>query len=421
MISQKALYYPFPFTQDDDWLKHSALYWDKLIRIIPRGFFEVNIKGDRVTTPSETEQIFREEFQFIEDYEVDYAVGLGDMRAPTLRAAIQLICFLDTIKDNYPSLFNEIVSDNREYFSWGILEHCKIGYMCGQLLDQLGAFTEQKSRHHRTFREFAGKLYMMFLASNISDEIGCPIITDDEEHDTILKISPLLSGTIRPPILKNALLNRLVGLEQDTDSGTREGIRPRLRYAWPDSMMEVEQGTRIETLACLSFQCIGIENLNDIAPKTIVKFRSKYEDERFAYLDSLSNSITKLNNSEIKSERHLDCLLRDSSKRLNQNIRDIKGALKGLNIQTVPYLIGVSTTVPLLSEMAKLMSIANPILTVGASAIGIAGILARISVERKRIFRGNRVGAYLFHLQREFEESGYLSRLTKTLMKFMSG
>jgi hypothetical protein len=38
MQSYQALYYPFIHFKDDSWLKLTALYWDKVARIVPHDY-----------------------------------------------------------------------------------------------------------------------------------------------------------------------------------------------------------------------------------------------------------------------------------------------------------------------------------------------------------------------------------------------
>jgi hypothetical protein len=38
MESYQALYYPYVHFKNDAWVKLSALYWDKLKRIVPEGY-----------------------------------------------------------------------------------------------------------------------------------------------------------------------------------------------------------------------------------------------------------------------------------------------------------------------------------------------------------------------------------------------
>jgi hypothetical protein len=61
-----ALYYPFPYIQDENWLKEQALFWDHLYRIVPTGFRDMEFKGQLVH-PTATESAFRDELDFVKD------------------------------------------------------------------------------------------------------------------------------------------------------------------------------------------------------------------------------------------------------------------------------------------------------------------------------------------------------------------
>src|SRR5690242_13175819 len=67
---RNALYYPFPYAQNENWLKEQALFWDHLYRIVPSDFREMNLGGERID-PTITERVLRDELDFIQDCEVD--------------------------------------------------------------------------------------------------------------------------------------------------------------------------------------------------------------------------------------------------------------------------------------------------------------------------------------------------------------
>ena len=107
---RSALYYPFPFVQDDQWLKLAALFWDSIYKIVPVGFSRMSRGDSTIVEPSETERILRgDEFGFVKEYEMQRH---GLARESRL-AAVKLLDMIDT----FPDFFSSRMKSVEEYFS----------------------------------------------------------------------------------------------------------------------------------------------------------------------------------------------------------------------------------------------------------------------------------------------------------------
>lgn len=74
-----ALYYPFIHFKDDSWLKLSALYWDRMARIVPKSYRQRGDGEHVLERDSETTRRLADEADFIRNLspsEVTYPVSL---------------------------------------------------------------------------------------------------------------------------------------------------------------------------------------------------------------------------------------------------------------------------------------------------------------------------------------------------------
>src|ERR1700755_2441564 len=76
-----GLYYPYIHFRDDAWLKASALYWDKINRIVPDDMIGL-------TDDSPTVRVLKEELGFIDDIPPDYyqTASVSDVFANVLES-----------------------------------------------------------------------------------------------------------------------------------------------------------------------------------------------------------------------------------------------------------------------------------------------------------------------------------------------
>jgi len=74
-----ALYYPFIHFKDDSWPKLSALYWDRMARIVPKSYRQRGDGEHALERDSETTRRLADEADFIRNLspsEVTYPVSL---------------------------------------------------------------------------------------------------------------------------------------------------------------------------------------------------------------------------------------------------------------------------------------------------------------------------------------------------------
>jgi hypothetical protein len=191
---RNAIYYPFPFVQDENWLKEQAFFWDHLYRIVPIGFS--GTEHTKLTRPTRTERVLSEELGFVKDLAVD------PEKQPRLVGER-----LNELIEGSPWFKEQALRDDREYFSWKVAGSADGGKPMPvdppsrevgpeDLKPRTYNFEDIIRMSSGAWRYFSGKVYMALLAKLLSASTKMPIATDDEEHDLILKAEDILSGEL---------------------------------------------------------------------------------------------------------------------------------------------------------------------------------------------------------------------------------
>ena len=254
--TRAALYYPFPFVQDDSWLRTSLLFWDRLYCIRPKGLQAIRLHDRLQSTDSEFGRKVKDSVDFLHDF----VLPEDERNEFATSASAGLVELMRQCPDMFRSAHP---SDEDGYFTWEGLEWSKTDAHYSRLLSELGAFTRQgATRVTRPFRGVPGRVYMALLAKRIGDDCDLPVVTDDAAHDRILRDSAIFS---------------------DLDHG----------YPFARSLVEGANLQRFRAsmgrhrdpfaLCVLTFKSIGVKNIGDVPDSTLLAFREKCHAERIAF------------------------------------------------------------------------------------------------------------------------------------------
>jgi hypothetical protein len=345
---RSALYYPFPVMQDEGWLKEQALFWDGLHRIVPEKFERMMIRG-RTVAPSRTQRLLSDEAGFVSDFTVE------DRH---LKAVAEQFMHL---ADESPWFAQQSREDGREYFTWGAAEGAK------GVDSQPGAAWIIHLHPREVFRYFPGKIYMALLAKRLSTEHGLPVVTDDEEHDRVLKAEDLVPQPA-------------------------SGDDPREHMA---------------LLYTITMQRIGCPSIADLPVKRIIDFRRRHDDERRAFVERVEEIVTGLKGRTMASQEELDHLLRDSAAKLDTARRDLVAALRSSRIEATLRSAAVSVPVLTAAMAGGMPAVASGI----GGALGVAAVLYGTRRTRRSDLVKDRSAAYLFAIGDEFDPSRQIEAL----------
>lgn len=375
-----ALYYPYPFIQSDTWLKAAVLFWDSLYRIIPAGFRYMIFHDTRVFEPSPFSRLVSDEFDFVKDYELERHPPIDDP-SDTARAGAALAELMRT----RPDFFIKRMDEGDEYFTWGLHEYYKAGTdALTEHLRALGAFAPTSGRRWSEefrFRSLPGRVYMALLVKQVAEKHGLPVVTDDEEHDQILHLDVTSSQKERYELLDGAPIKwrppvRLLGLPASTSS---------LDFA----------------LCRLTFQGIGVENLENVPPAKIVSIRKRYDAERRAFFDEVHSIVNELQESGIESTEFVAGVLEDRAAKFNQARTEYTKVLKAEGLQTFFSLLRASVSLPIADLLGKHLMLSEPLsvaIAATAGAISVGAVLHNTHLARVKERLAKPTAFYLFQV-----------------------
>lgn len=357
-----GLYYPFPYIQDENWLKEQALFWDHLYRIVPTGFRDMEFKGQLVH-PTATESAFRDELDFVKDCPVDENKHLHVVGERLL----SLMAHSEWFRD-------QTFADKREYFTWGALEGVK-----GVYYETVEGFFLTPSR---AWRYFPGKVYMALLAKLLSINTGLPVVTDDPEHDLILKTEDVVYDWGEE--FHGASRSR----NEEAGSAPKTADRTALLYS-------------------VILQRIGCVNLEEVSPAKIIDFRRRYDDERRDFADEVQALAMGLKGRTFISEIELQQYISECAEKISRKRQRMIEAMRGSRIETVLRASAVSA--PLIAG-----TVVGGLPQIGAAVggtLGTAAILYGSRRARRTDMLKDSAVAYLFLMAKKLDTKPLLSRL----------
>jgi len=369
---RSVLYYPFPHIQDENWLKEQALFWDHLYRIVPVGFRKMERGGKRID-PTITERTLRDELDFVQDCWVQQGRTL-DIVGTRMRSLV--------LNPRWREAHGWLMdTDERAYFTWARQEETK--FVPGLRMDESWFMMPTGD----AWRYIPGMIYMALLAKQVSASCGIPIVTDDAEHDLILKWNDLVPDFDEIPGWTEEL-NRLARL-----------------YGWATPPIPVTSD-RTALLYMVILQRVGCEKLADVSPKRIVGFRKKYDDERRDFVDEVQRLASGLTTHTYVGEVELQQYLRECAEKIDKKRRNMVAALRGARIETV--LRSAAVSAPLIA------GVTGGLPRIGAAlseVLGTGAILYGARRARRTDFLKDSAAYYLLSMEKEFDTKRYLSRL----------
>lgn len=392
MQSCQALYYPFIHFKDDSWLKLTALYWDKVARIVP---------DDYVTDDSDT---------------VKALAPCIDTVRPTWVPADFAQTFVDFITQYGPKLREKYGLNLRE--SWPVLgekerparaggpsgNDPRLGYIFYEkisddvyrALKESGlASTDARGERWIGMHPRLAWVYMTALAEQLAAHRGLRPLTDETRDHLAL-------SSLAPERLAQALLGdvQLVG--------------------GGPTQVEIESA-----LVSVAFKAVVPVNLADLDPAKILAFRAKYPQERAAFQQATADFLKGgdwLN--LIDDPAVLEQRLRDEyDKDWNIRLVELREKLRDSGIEAVLGCFNVKAVLPagVLSAAAVAGLALNPV-AAGAAALAL-GVIPTLRDKRKEALGALRESpvSYLYRMERELAPKDLWSWVKQGTQRFALG
>jgi hypothetical protein len=386
--SYNALYYPFIHFKDDRWLKLSALYWDRMGRIVPRAYKTedsetVRALGDFVET-------LRPEW-VRPDFAGTFIEFVGE-RGSNLQQHYGV-----AKKDGWPEIPLSLspptaggLSGSDPRLSY-IFEEKITPELVNTFVHAGLAEPDPGDRRWLGMHPKVAQVYMTALADQLAGERGLYPVTDET-------VDHLAMGGWTVERIGQALLPDVPGVPEE----------PSLR--------------EVETVAVsVALQTIIPKDISSVPVNNILRFRDKYPDERAAFQKYIADFLnvrqwlTHLEEPGVLAAR----IQQEYAKDLKPKLEDYRAKLHDTNIATIYGALAVQISVPaVIAQGAALLGVAaNPIAAFGAgAALGAIPVLR----DRRKIQRELKTApvAYLVRVEEDLEPSTLLQWIRNAAEKF---
>ncbi len=392
MESYQALYYPYAHFKDDGWVKLSALYWDKLKRIVPG------------TYPTDDSETVRALGPFIETLRPE--VARPDF-AQTLAAFFE--AYGEKLRPAYSlehiEQWPEVPVSQRPPLAGGpsgtdprlgYVHYEKIADEVHQAMRACGlAASDGRGDPWIGMHPRIASVYMHALAEHIALHHGLRPLTDETlDHVAMSQLSP--------ERLAQALLGD-VALVGDKPSST-----------------ETEA-----FIVSLAFRSLVPADPAALSVDRILAFREAYPKERERFQTAVAGLlksrewIANISDANVLEQRLHD----EFDTRWTTDLNELKEKLRSIGIETMFGSANLTTALPslLAGGLAAMAPHVNGLFA-SASAVALAGVPMMLS---KRRAVGDELGkspvAYLYRMEQDLQPHDLQARCRQRLRRFVFG
>lgn len=352
-MARRCLYYPFIHFRDEAWLKLSALYWDDVTRIVPRGY-----------TPRDSREVRR-----LEDAGVLKRVDPSSYERPVAelfkvlldRYASKLVRRYDiSQRDGWPANPERFgVKTGRVSSSSLAFIHCS--KLEPALLEQLlrrGLAVPSHDRRWLGMHPSIVSAYMIALAGEISRRRGLQPISDNVTH-----LSGITSCTVED------LARALVG---DVNLSKKRAHAAELTPKRGRKPPEVTA----ERVAFVTLRTVLPGRLDGVSAKRILELRAQHGGARQAFHGYVETVRAQLASADIAEPEALDEHIRlEYERRLKPELAELSRGLRSLGVGTFLGTFGVAVALPLGSLLGASPSAAAA--AVAGASLGVAALSHR--------------------------------------------
>ncbi len=367
-----ALYYPHINLTNKNWIKHALLFWDNISRIVPQSI-----------EPSDSEDIIKIKYEsdFIKDYRPEHwdTTHAFQEFSRELQPIIESDNFFNDRffeRERKRRNYTRDYQDKRRFFSnmvqtSGTYIHVeKMDAKLKEYLFEIGIAVPGQHEWEDWVKidNEIGLLYMTYFAKSISKNKSLPIVTDVEQS---------FSASLY------------------FESSFNSDYNNQFEYK----------------LGNLLIETIVPKNINDVPLEKILNIRKKYDDERTAFFNEISNlsdSITSLDNGSALKDalNHHSKIILQETKYLEQlySIHKIETATKFLSIS-------LPTTIASLTEFIP--NQAKPFVAVAGVLFGLVSSANAVKKEKLELMENPK--SYLLNLKSELSGGDIFNRVNDTV------
>ncbi len=378
--SYAALYYPFIHFKNDDWLKLSALYWDRMGRIVPATYTPddsptVKALGNFVVTlePGMVRPEFGIRF-------VDFV----ERNATALRTRYDI---------GLRSAWNELPEWRRPSVRGGPSGHDKrLGYVYFEkmspdlrqvMLDANIAMLDDHATTWIGMHPLLADVYMTALADQLADERSMHPLTDVTIHH--LAIGGGTIDRVADALLPKDGVGALPG-ETDTES----------------------------VAACVAIETVLPKGLSQVPVDRILEFRERYPEERGKFQQYMQGFVGERSWLATARDRKTleDRLADEYAKSLTPQITELKEKLRDCRIDTITGVMSMKVEVPgiAVGAAALLGVVAAPVGILAGVALAVIPVLRARKKEQQELLR--QPLAFLLHAEKDLQPASVATSIS---------
>lgn len=399
MSTHIGLYFPYFHFPEDDWVKVSALYWDKLYRIVPYGY-QTKRDSDLIkilSDPSNNTSLVRN------IHPEDFHDALNQIK----------ISFIRLIENHTKEIVYHYGLDKRHEWSdnpytaqYSPEGDPKLAYIFSEKIDpelfdilisrDLGTTRSPQGDNWLGMHPKLANVYMAALAETLAEKAKCHPVTNDPIN--YFAVSGFTFERLAQVLLSNA---KITGEALTSD--------------------ELESG-----LARIALKAVMPKNLNDVSIDKLLVLREKYAGEFGEFQDLIHKIVNEVPELKLVEGQqfvndHLDA---EYKKTIKPKLDELDNALNDLDIETIPTVINLETVVPKLLATGGLLAgatLANPALGVtSAVAMGLWKIISDKRKAVKSVIAASDV-SFLMHVRDDLTPAGSLEWLAIQAGKLIDG
>lgn len=383
-----GLYYPYFHVRDERWLKVAALYWPKIVRIVP---------GDYRPRDSDTARVLIDELGFID----------SQPPGPSVQAVAPR--FLELLENLPETQFRISRGDDPPL----------AGVRASQVDPRLAASLMRHEFAVRARRD-----------AELGRWIGIDYITPRYDHgDALWLVMDERLASVYTSVLAEdfAIANRLqpttdqLGCYTVANNWTSDRIVAALLDE-PGPRAAATSGELAETLGFLALNLVVPDRLDDIPVGKIVEIRERYGQEFLAFgqaVDQTAADLAEL--ADIRDQPMLEGYLQDEvANRFAQPVDDLRRQLQGLDVDAATMAINVKTVLPAGAGLVAGALLAGHPLIAGTSAAALGLMTMRRGARQQRdaTLQSAPAASFLLHTHDHLEPRGLLNETLRRIQRF---
>ena len=409
MTTHIGIYFPSLHLPPDRWLKVTALYWDKIYRIIPRSLRISKDKDSRTARELEghgfigsvhpedfPEDLYALKIEFVKlilAHEDELVKHYGvENRSPWLGDDLSLLEWAALkesirLKENIRPRLQPVHFDKLDYELQRMLAYRGLA----SIGDESGPNSGWLGMHHKL-----SDVYMAALAEVISVRAQASPLTDKAIN--YFAMGGFTFERLAQVLLKDARIATGTLAEEELEAG----------------------------LASIATTAVMPRNISAVPVKKIIALRERYAGQLASFQKLVEQTISELPSLKLVEGQQFvhDHLEVQYKKTIKPKLDELDDSMKSIGIDTIPTIINMDINVPSMLLAGGLLAGAasgHPIL--GATAAVALGLSKVIADKRKAI--RDKINqsdvAYLMNLRDDLTPAGSLQRLNRQSRKLILG